>query len=102
MSGFVKVAKVEELPPGQGKCLTAGAAQIALFNAGGSFYAVDNTCTHAGGPLGEGMLEGDQVECPWHGARFSVKTGEALTPPAFEKVASYKVRVNGSDIEVEL
>ena len=102
MSEFVKVAKVEEIQPGQGRTVAAGGCQIALFNINGTFYAIDNTCTHAGGPLGEGMLEQEQVECPWHGARFDVKTGEALAAPAFEKVASYKVRVNGSDVEVEV
>ena len=102
MGGFVKVARVEEVLPGQGKTIEAGGVQIALFNVDGAFFAIDNTCTHAGGPLGEGTLEKNQVECPWHGAHFDVKSGEALSPPAFEKVASYKVRVNGSDIEVEL
>lgn len=98
----MKVAKVEEIPPGQGKTVEAGGFKIGLFNVGGVFYAMDNACTHAGGSLGEGFLDGDQVECPLHGARFDVKSGEALSAPAFEKAASYKVRVNGSDIEVEV
>ena len=102
MSSFVKVATVQEIPPGQAKSVEVHDRQIALFNIAGSFYAVDNLCTHAGGPLAEGMLEGSQVECPWHGARFDVKTGSALTAPASESVASYIVRVNGSDIEVEI
>jgi len=102
MSGFLKVAQVSDVPPGQGKAVEAGGVSIALFNVEGTFYAIGNTCTHAGGPLGEGILEGDQVECPWHGARFDVKSGSALTPPAFEKVNAYKVRVNGSDVEVEI
>ena len=102
MADFVKVAKVGEIPPGQGKTVEAGGTQVALFNVGGTFYAINNVCSHAGGSLGEGFVEEDQVECPWHGARFNVKTGDAMTPPAFEKVASYKVRVNGSDIEIEL
>ena len=102
MGNFVKVATTQELPPGQAKLVEAGGHSIALFNLGGSFYAIDNICTHAGGSLSEGMVEGEQVECPWHGARFDVKTGAALTPPAFENAASYKVRVSGSDIEVEV
>jgi len=102
MAGFVKVATVLEVPPGQGKLVTAGDKELALFNVGGTFYAIDNTCTHVGGPLSEGMLDDVQVECPWHGARFDVTTGKVLTPPAGGDVTSYKVRVNGSDIEIEL
>jgi len=102
MPEFIKVASASEVPPGQGKCVEAGGRQIALFNVGGTFYAIDNECTHAGGPLAEGMVQGDEVECPWHGAHFSVKTGAALTPPAAEGVAAYKVRVSGADVEVEL
>ena len=61
-----------------------------------------NTCTHRGGPLSEGELEGDEVTCPWHGAKFKVSSGEVLSPPAPQGVGSYKVRVNGPDIELEL
>lgn len=102
MGQFVKVASVSEIPAGQAKRVEAGGKEIALFNVGGTFCAIDNTCTHAGGPLAEGTVEGEQVQCPWHGARFSVKTGAVLTPPAGEGVAAYPVRVNGSDIEIEL
>jgi nitrite reductase (NADH) small subunit len=65
----VKVAKTGDLSPGQGKVFQAEGQTIALFNVDGSFYAIDNTCTHAGGPLGEGGLVGDEVTCPWHGAQ---------------------------------
>ena len=102
MGTFAKVATVAEVPPGESKYVQAGGHEIALFNSGGAFYAIDNTCTHAGGPLAEGVLEGDEVECPWHGAHFNVKTGAVLTPPAGEGVASYPVRVNGTDIEIEI
>ena len=102
MGTFVKVATVAEVPPGQSKYVQAEGHEIALFNSGGAFYAIDNTCTHAGGPLAEGTLQGEEVECPWHGAHFNVKTGAVLTPPAGEGVASYPVRVNGTDIEIEI
>ncbi len=102
MSNFIKVATTDEIPPGQGKVVEVQGRQLALFNLGGSFYAVDNTCTHAGGPLGEGVVTGDKVECPWHGASFDVKTGAVLNPPASANVVSYKVRVSGSNVEVEL
>src|SRR5207245_179427 len=62
--------------------LQAEGLSIALFNVEGSFYAIDNTCTHRGGPLGEGELKGDTVACPWHGAHFNVKTGAVTVPPA--------------------
>ncbi|MBI3317884.1 MAG: non-heme iron oxygenase ferredoxin subunit [Candidatus Omnitrophica bacterium] len=102
MGKFVKVASTSDLAAGGAKLVEAEGHTIALFNVNGEFYAIDNTCTHVGGPLAEGMVEGAEVECPWHGAKFNVKTGEVLTPPAGENVASYKVRVSDSDIEIEL
>jgi nitrite reductase (NADH) small subunit len=69
MAGFVKVAKTDEIVPGQGKMIEVGGKKIALFNVEGSLHAIDDTCTHRGGPLSEGSLEGNQVTCPLHGAR---------------------------------
>ena len=102
MAGFVKVAKTDEIAPGQGKMIEVSGKKIALFNVKGSFHAIDDTCTHRGGPLSEGSLEGNQVTCPLHGARFDVTTGEVLGPPATQGVARYNVRVEGTDIEVEV
>ena len=102
MADFVKVAKTDEIVPGQGKMIEVGGKKIALFNVEGSFHAIDDSCTHRGGPLSEGSLEGNQVTCPLHGARFDVTTGEVLGPPAPQGVARYNVRVEGSDIEVEV
>lgn len=102
MTGFVKVAKAKELAPGQGKQVEVGEKTIAIFNVDGKYYAIDDTCTHQGGPLSEGELNGKEVTCPWHGAVFDVTTGEVLGPPAPERVSSYKVRVSGNDIEVEI
>ncbi len=82
MSEFVTVAKVEDIPPGTGHTVEVHGIWIALFNVDGSFYAIDNTCPHAGGPLGEGHLDGCIVECPWHGWRFNVQTGERPENPA--------------------
>ena len=81
MTEFVTVAKVEEIPPGTGQTVEVHGVWIALFNVDGSFYAIDNTCPHAGGPLGEGHLDGRVVECPWHGWRFNVQTGERPENP---------------------
>ena len=102
MAGFMKVAKTEDLAPGQGKVVETGGKKIALFNVDGDYYAIADTCTHKGGPLSEGELDGKEVTCPWHGAVFDVTSGEVLGPPAMEGVARYKVRVSGSDIEIEI
>ena len=74
---------------------------IVVINVDGEFYAVEDVCTHDGGPLGEGKLEGCQLVCPRHGARFDVRTGAALTMPAFEPAPTYEVRVEGDDVLME-
>ena len=102
MGEFVKVATTGVIAPGEGKLVDAGGKKIALFNVDGTFYAIDETCTHRGGPLSEGMLMGKEVTCSWHGAVFDVTTGRVLGAPAPRDVVSYKVRVEGDDIEVEL
>ena len=102
MAGFVKVAKTDEISPGHGKLVEAGGKKIALFNVEGAFYAIDDTCTHVGGPLSERSLDGKEVTCPWHGAIYDVTSGKVLSPPAPQGVARYDVRVEGSDIEVEV
>ena len=102
MPEFVKVAQAHEIPIGNAKCVEVNDKEIALFNIDGSFYAIDNTCTHVGGPLSEGELDGAHVTCPWHGAIFDVTTGQVLGPPAGEHVSRYNTRLAGDDIEVEL
>jgi len=102
MSEFIKVARTDEIPPGQARMVEVNGKEIALFNVGGSFHAIDNTCTHVGGPLCEGDVEGSEVTCPWHGAVFDVTSGQVLGPPAPEAVTRYNVRLDGSDIEVEV
>jgi nitrite reductase/ring-hydroxylating ferredoxin subunit len=102
MPEFIKVATTDEIAPGQAKLVEVGGNEIALFNVGGSFHAIDNTCTHVGGPLCEGEIDGAEVTCPWHGAIFDVTTGQVLGPPAAQSVTRYNVRVNGSDVEVEV
>lgn len=102
MSTFVKVAKSGEITAGTGKLVEVGGKQIAVFQVDGKYYALDNTCTHRGGPLAEGTVEGLEVECPWHGAHFSLETGQAVRPPASLGVARYPVRQQGEDIEIEV
>jgi nitrite reductase/ring-hydroxylating ferredoxin subunit len=96
------VAKVAAIPPDSAKCVEVDGKRIALFNVGGDFYAIGDECTHEGGPLSEGLLHGEEVECPWHGARFNIKSGRVTLDPASEDVASYTVRVVGEDIEIEV
>jgi nitrite reductase (NADH) small subunit/3-phenylpropionate/trans-cinnamate dioxygenase ferredoxin subunit len=100
-SSFVTVAQVDEIPPGTGRTVEVNGIWIAVFNVGGTYYAIDNTCPHAGGPLGEGKLCGTVVECPWHGWKFSVVSGQREGNPNFE-VACCQVRVEGNDVQVTL
>src|SRR5216110_3139155 len=99
MPEFVRVASTDDIPAGQARMVEVNDKEIAIFNVGGSFHAIDNTCTHVGGPLCEGEIEGAEVTCPWHGAVFDVTSGDVLGPPAIERVSRYNVRVEGSDIE---
>lgn len=101
MAKTVKVAQVSDLSPGEGKVVQADGQPIALFNVGGTFYAIHNTCLHRGGPLGEGGLSETVVTCPWHGWQYDVTTGANVRNPAV-KVATFKVKVEGSDVFVEL
>jgi nitrite reductase/ring-hydroxylating ferredoxin subunit len=102
MAGYMKVAEAGDLAPGEAKKVEVAGKTIALFNIDGGYHAIDDTCPHRGGPLSEGFIEGDVVTCPWHGAKFRVSSGEVLGPPARTGVSSYRVRVNGSDIEIEV
>ncbi|MCY3898058.1 MAG: non-heme iron oxygenase ferredoxin subunit [Caldilineaceae bacterium] len=102
MEDFERVAATEDLPPGESLLVELDGIRIAVFNLDGEFYAIEDVCTHDGGPLVEGeILDGGQVECPRHGARFDIRTGEALSMPAFEPTPSYEVQVEGGDIYVE-
>ena len=100
MSGWVTVAKAGELAPGQWRKADVDGASIAVFNLGGEYYAIEDVCTHDGGQLTGGVVEGDQVVCPRHGARFCIKTGAALTAPAYEPTATFPVRIENGEIQV--
>jgi nitrite reductase/ring-hydroxylating ferredoxin subunit len=75
---------------------------VALFNLDGTFYAIEDTCPHRGAPLWEGELEGSELTCPWHGARFNITTGANLCPPAQKGVACYKVQVVGDEVQLDV
>ena len=98
----VKVTQASRVVPGTGVVVDAAGQAIAVFNVGGTYYAIANACTHRGGPLGEGRLDGTTVTCPWHGSQFDVTSGQVRRGPAQQPVASYPVRVQGDDVLVSL
>ncbi len=103
MAKFVKVGNTSEFQDLEaGKLVDAGGRTIAIFDLGGNYYAIENTCPHRGGPLAEGEMDGEEVICPWHGARFNIKTGAVLAQPAPQGVISFPGRVTGEDVEVEI
>lgn len=101
MPKTVKVAQTTDLASGEGKVVNADGTDVALYNVNGKFHAINNTCLHRGGPLGEGLLEGEIVTCPWHGWKYNVTTGTNVMNPAV-RVACYAVTVQGNDVLLEL
>lgn len=99
---FVKVAQVREIPPGRVKVVEVEDEGVALCNVDGEIYAVADVCTHDHGPLGEGFLHGDEIECPRHGARFCVRTGQVRVLPAVVPIPTYTVKVEGEDVLVDV
>ena len=96
------VAKVGEIAPGGVKVLRIGDQEIAVFNVACAYHAMDDVCTHDGGPLAEGLIEDHVIECPRHGAKFDIRTGAVLGMPATTPVTTYSVRVEGDEIQVAL
>ena len=102
MGDLFQAARTDELGSGQSKFVEIEGKEIALFNCDGTYYAIDNECPHVGGPLCEGEIDGSTVICPWHGAEFDLKSGEALAPPAEENVNTYKVHIDEDLIKIEI
>ncbi len=102
MADWVNVDGVVALPPG--RCLRADVDgdDVLVVNIDGTLYAIDNICSHEYAELSDGELDGREIECPLHGARFDVTTGEALTPPAYDDVRTYEVRVENDVIQVKI
>ncbi len=98
MAKFETVAKASEIAPGTMKLIDLGGEEVVVANVEGSFHAFGNECTHAGGPLAEGELDGHRVCCPWHDTLFDVRSGEALEGPGEDPVPTYEVRLEGDDI----
>ncbi len=102
MSDFIKVATVDEIPLSGSKLVEIDYVRVALFNLNGEIYAIEDTCTHDGGPLVEGSVVNNcEVLCPRHGARFDIRTGKALSFPAFEPTNTYAVQVKGNEVWIE-
>jgi 3-phenylpropionate/trans-cinnamate dioxygenase ferredoxin subunit len=97
---YVTVASVDELADGERLIFEVDDLPVALFNLGGQYYAIADLCSHDDGPVAEGELEGLEIICPRHGARFTMETGEALTLPAVVDIPAYPVRVVGDDIQI--
>jgi nitrite reductase/ring-hydroxylating ferredoxin subunit len=103
MADFITVANASELAPGELKHIELeSGAQVCLANVDGTLYAIGGECTHMGGPLGEGELDGTTLTCPWHSGDFDVTTGKALAAPADEDEPVYQVRIEGDEVQVAL
>jgi len=99
--GWVRVSAVGEIAPGEGRVVEVGGRTLAVFNVDGAYYAIDNTCSHRGGPLGDGDLEGTVVSCPWHAWRWDVTSGANVNNPAV-RVACFRARVQDGAVFVHL
>lgn len=100
MSQWTDVAAAAEFPPGSRRCVEVDGVLVAVFNVEGRYYAIEDLCSHEATPLSGGRLCGLEITCPRHAARFSLLTGEALSPPAYEPVAVFPVRVENGRVEV--
>lgn len=100
MSDWVDVTHVDEFEPGTWRLVDVDGAMIAVFNLDGEYHAIEAICTHEYAVLTEGAVEGEEIVCPRHGARFNIKSGEALTPPAYEPVPTFPVRVENGTVQI--
>jgi nitrite reductase/ring-hydroxylating ferredoxin subunit len=95
---FAKVADVKDIQPSQMKEVEVNGEKICLANVEGKYYAIGNICTHLGGPLAQGKLEGYEVQCPWHGSRFDIRTGRVARPPAMRSEPTYEIKIEEDNI----
>jgi 3-phenylpropionate/trans-cinnamate dioxygenase ferredoxin subunit len=100
MTDWVDVDAEENLPEGSITLIEVDGFEVAVFNIGGRFYAIEDVCSHDGGTLADGEVEGFEIECPRHGARFDLRTGAVTAPPAYEDIATYTVRVHEGRVQV--
>jgi 3-phenylpropionate/trans-cinnamate dioxygenase ferredoxin subunit len=100
MNEWIVVAQVEELTPFDRRIVDLDGTQVVVFNLDGQYYAIEDVCTHDGGQLTGGSVEGDQIICPRHGARFCIRTGAALSAPAYEPTSTFPVRMENGVVQV--
>jgi len=100
MSDCIDVVAENELAPGTWRTIDVDGTDVAVFNLDGAYYAIEDVCTHDGGVLTGGEVDGDVIVCPRHGARFSIRTGEVLAPPAYEDVPTFPVRIEAGIVQV--
>ncbi len=100
MSDWIAVAAQNVFTPGTSHTIDIDGTEIAVFNLSGEYYAIENICTHDGGSLSGGKVDCDQIICPRHGARFSIKTGQVMAPPAYEDISTFPVRVEEGVVQV--
>jgi 3-phenylpropionate/trans-cinnamate dioxygenase ferredoxin subunit len=101
MADWVDVARVDDFPPGTVRTVEIEGTPIAVFNLNGHYYAIEDVCTHEAETLSDGAVEGEEIVCPRHGAHFSIVTGAALSPPAYEPVTTFPVQVEGGMVMVK-
>jgi nitrite reductase/ring-hydroxylating ferredoxin subunit len=102
MARFVEVARKSEIPEAGAILVEVEGKRLALINLSGEIYAIDDECPHEGGPLSEGTISGEEIECPWHTSHFNIKSGRVTMDPATNDVATYRVRLVGDAVEVEV
>lgn len=102
MSNWIEVANVADLPNGGWREVDVDNTSILVININGQFYAIDNLCTHDGGTLADGHIEGDDIVCPRHGAKFCIKTGAVTAPPAYEDIKTYPIKVENNKLWLKI
>ncbi len=101
MNAFVKVAETKDIPLSRMKEIDFNGPKVCVVNIEGKYYAIGNVCTHMGGPLAEGKIEGYEVQCPWHGSKFDIRSGKVTQSPAIRPELSYEVKTEGENILIK-
>lgn len=102
MAEWIDVAPVSELQAGDRKVVHTEIGPIAVFNLAGELFAIEDVCTHDGGELASGTCDGDEIICPRHGARFCIRTGKVMAPPAFEDIETFPTRIENETVQVDI
>jgi glycine betaine catabolism B len=99
---LIKIGETKDIQSSQMKAVDVNGERICVANVEGKYYAIGNVCTHMGGPLAEGKLEGFEVECPWHGSKFDIRTGKVVKPPAMREEPTYEVKVEDNSVLIKI